>query len=373
MAGLYIHIPYCHSKCIYCDFFSTPRCENVDGYITALLQEYDLRHKEISEQWSTIYIGGGTPSIIPTEALDKLIDGLKSKIDIANIDEWTIEANPEDITAEWVKNIVRHGINRVSMGIQSFQDNELSAINRRHNAEKAAEAIGILRDNGIEEISGDLIYGLPEQTFESWQQSLDTLLSFRLPHFSAYLLSYEPKTKLYAMLQNGKIDEVTDTEASRRYMHLCEEARRAGYEHYEISNFSLSGHNAKHNSNYWKNKPYLGLGVSAHSFDGTTRRYNGNDIRKYVSSLEEGKICYETENETNDERHNDLIITALRTAEGINLIEYKNQWGEQLYQRLINISRDYISTKKMNLKDDRLAIAESSMLISDRIMLDFIL
>lgn len=373
MAGLYIHIPYCHSKCIYCDFFSTPRCENASEYITTLLQEYDLRHTELNEKISTIYIGGGTPSIIPTDTLDRLIDGLKSRIDITDIEEWTIEANPEDITVHWVKNIVRHGINRVSIGIQSFSDNELSVINRRHDASKAVNAINILKDNGIDEISGDLIYGLPEQTFESWGQSLDKLLSLRLPHFSAYLLSYEPKTKLYAMLQNGKIDEVSESEASRRYMLLCEKSRIAGYEHYEISNFSLPGHNAMHNSNYWKNKPYLGLGVSAHSFDGKIRRFNGNDIKKYISTINEGKIYFETEIETDDERHNDYIVTALRTADGINLTEYKKQWGEQMYQRLLNTSSSYTETGKMTIHAGKLAITESSMLISDRIMIDFIL
>lgn len=373
MAGLYIHIPYCHSKCIYCDFFSTPRCENIEEYITAILQEYDLRHTETDEEFSTIYIGGGTPSIIPMESLNRLIEGLKKRINIADIKEWTIEANPEDITPEWVKTIVSHGVNRVSMGIQSFRDNELSAINRRHDARKAVDAISILRDNGIDEISGDLIYGLPGQTSESWQHSLDMLLSFRLPHFSAYLLSYEPKTKLYAMLQNGKIEEVSEAEATRRYMHLCEKSRLAGYEHYEISNFSLPGHNAKHNSNYWKNKPYLGLGVSAHSFDGRIRRFNGNDIKKYISTLNSGATYYETETETPDERHNDYIITALRTAEGINLANYKKQWGEELYQRLLNISHSYTATGKMAIQAGKLAITESSMLISDRIMIDFII
>ncbi len=373
MAGLYIHIPYCHSKCIYCDFFSTPRCDTIDDYILSLLTELKLRKEEIKEEWTTIYIGGGTPSILPLPTLNKLIEGVKNHIDIRNVKEWTIEANPEDITSKWVKCITRHGINRVSMGIQSFNDTELIFINRRHNASKALEAINILRSNDINEISGDLIYGLPRQTFQDWQYSLDLLLSLKLPHFSSYLLSYEQGTRLYAMLQSGKIEETNEDEAIRRYKYLCNSARIAGYEHYEISNFSLPGHNAIHNSSYWENKPYLGIGVSAHSFDGTTRRYNDNNIIKYISSLSRGETCYITEHETDEERHNDYIITALRTIKGINLLDYQLHWGEHRYNQLMLSAQKHLLSNSMIIKDNRLSIAEQSMLVSDRIMLDFIL
>lgn len=372
MAGLYIHIPYCHSKCIYCDFFSTPRQVDMDEYISALLTEYDLRKNEINEEWETLYIGGGTPSIIPVVSLERLVNGLKERIDIRALQECTIEANPEDVTPEWVEAVVECGINRVSMGIQSFNDDELTFINRRHNAAKAVEAIKILRDNGISEISGDLIYGLPEQSSDDWLRSLDRLLDLQLPHFSAYLLSYEPGTRLYAMLQSGRIDEVSEDEACLRYHILCNRAREAGYEHYEISNFSLPGHNAVHNTNYWKDKPYLGLGVSAHSFDGETRRYNGTRIKDYISSLNNQQACFITEEETDDERHNDGIITALRTRQGIDLVKYRNHWGETSCKQLLESAKPHILAGKMMHQGNHLFITEQSMLISDRLMLDLI-
>lgn len=373
MAGLYIHIPYCHSKCIYCDFYSTPHRDTHDDYVSSLLTEYDLRYSEIKEKWTTIYIGGGTPSVIPMPALNRLIDGIKERIDASCIEEWTIEANPEDVTGLWVQNVVSRGISRVSLGIQSFNDKELAFVKRVHSASKAIDAIELLRENGISEISGDLIYGLPGQSFENWKYSLGKLLSLGLPHFSAYLLSYENGTRLYAMLQRGKIEELSEDEACERYHYLCDCAHQAGYEHYEISNFSLPGHNAIHNSNYWSGKPYLGLGVSAHSFDGRIRRYNGNDIKGYITSISRREVCCVVENETDNERHNDYVITALRTSRGIDIDEYRHLWGEYMYSRLIKLSQSYLQSKMMLLQDGRLMISELSMLISDRIMVDFII
>lgn len=368
MAGLYIHIPFCHSKCFYCDFYSTPNIENMSQYIDAILIELRLRLVEIRNDISTIYIGGGTPSILPIKLLQKIHQELSEHIDIRQLDEFTIEANPEDVTPEWVKSINKLGINRVSIGIQSFDNRELCAINRRHSSEDACNAIDILRQYGITNISGDLIYGLPGQDIDSWKRSLNKLISLRLPHFSAYLLSYEPGTRLYARLKTGKIEEASEGLVNEMYQYLIIEARNNDYDHYEISNFSISGKAAVHNSNYWKDLPYLGIGVSAHSFDGKNRKYNPSNIKKYISQLHQSKCAYEIEVEDATTRHNDYIIVSLRTSRGIDLKFYQQRFGFNL----LKIAKPYIDSGQMVLSDTHLAIAEKSMLISDHIMLDFI-
>lgn len=373
MAGLYIHIPYCHSKCAYCDFFSTPRIETMDSYINALITELRLRINEIKQPYTTIYIGGGTPSILPLNLLKKLIHGITDLIDMTQIQEFSIEANPEDITTEWCKETSKLGITRVSIGIQSFIDSELRYINRRHSAQNALDAISILRDIGINEISGDLIYGLPNQTIDSWEKSLEHLLSLKLPHFSAYLLSYEFGTQLYVKLMKGEIQETTEDEAQIMYHKLIKLAANYGYQHYEISNFALPGHNSIHNSNYWKDLPYLGLGVSAHSFDGLVRRFNKSKIKDYINSMKNRELFYDLEIENDDERHNDYVIVALRTMNGINLTDYERRYGKPKLRALLKSAQPYIASKQMLLFDNRLSIAEQFMLISDRIMLDFII
>lgn len=367
MAGLYIHIPFCHSKCAYCDFFSTPRIDSMERYADALLTELRLRiETEINEPFSTVYIGGGTPSILPINLLERIIDGIANYIDI--VEEFTIEANPEDVTIEWVRAVVELGINRVSMGIQSFDDGELKAINRRHSSLTALNAINTLRQGGINRISGDLIYGLPNQDLASWKQSLNKLMELNLPHFSAYLLSYEPGTGLYAQLLAGKVEEASEELANEMYQYLIDTARHYGYNHYEISNFAKPGCEAIHNTNYWRDMPYLGLGVSAHSFDGEKRRFNPINLKNYISQLQQGQCMYEIEEEDAEARHNDYIIVALRTAQGIDLDYYRSKYDYDI----IETAKPHIREGRMTLTDTHLAITEQSMLISDRIMLDFI-
>lgn len=373
MAGLYIHIPYCHSKCYYCDFLSTPSRATMPDYIDALGIELDMRCNETEEAFDTVYIGGGTPSILPTTLLEQLVSKINSVMDISSLAEFTIEANPEDINKTWCNKLRSLGITRVSMGIQSFIDDELRAVGRRHTAADACQAIDTLRSSGISEISGDLIYGLPGQTIESWNNSLSQLLEMELPHFSAYLLSYEKGTRLYARLISGKITEATEDDVQNMYDILCHKAAKNGYEHYEISNFSLPGHNAIHNSNYWRDRPYLGIGVAAHSFDKRLRRFNGNSIAQYIKSISMHQPFYTIDDETGENRHNDYIITALRTSKGINIANYTAKYGQQMTDRLISTAGQYLDSGKMALNNNYLSIKEKAMLISDRIMLDFII
>lgn len=368
MAGLYIHIPFCHSKCSYCDFYSTPHNADIDSYVKAVANEWGLRKREITEPFSTVYFGGGTPSIVSVDSLRRLIES----ISLENIKEFTIEANPEDITPEWVKSVKMCGINRVSIGIQSFFDNELKAINRRHSGDDAEKALRILRDYGIDNISGDLIYGLPGQTVDSWQRSIDRLVEIGVEHISAYSLSYEPGTRLYAMLSAGKLTETDEETVENMYFRLTDTLRSAGFEHYEISNFALPGKHAMHNSSYWHFTPYLGLGTAAHSFDGSLRRINRRGIKQYIEDITSGKTFYDVEDESADELYNDYIITSLRTIEGIDKQDFSTRFGRNALNSIIRDASPFISSGKMVETSERLSITEEAFLISDSILVKLI-
>ena len=317
---LYIHIPFCHSKCAYCDFYSSAsRPVDADEYIDALITEFKLRYSEIPS-YPTIYIGGGTPSSLSDIQIGRLVKAISNHINIAELKEFTIEMNPEDVTPERLQFYKSLGINRISMGVQSFNDTELKRVGRRHSAEQAIRAVSAIKDSGLI-FSCDLIYGLPLQTFESWKHSLDKLLSFEPHHFSAYLLSYEEGTALWRMREKGLITEANEDAVYTYYNILTEIARRHGYDHYEISNFARPGFHAIHNSGYWNSQPYLGLGASAHSFDGKVRRFNLSDAAEYVITIKSGNLFVEIENENEINRTNDNIITRLRTSQGLSINE----------------------------------------------------
>ncbi len=369
MAGLYIHIPFCHSKCSYCDFYSIPGSEGMDEYIEALLKEWSLRAHEIQGAFDTLYIGGGTPSILPPPHLHRLITGLNP----GKLREFTVEVNPEDVTPEYVAALNSEGVDRVSIGIQSFIDTELKAINRRHGGKEAINAIRLLKEGGISNISCDLIYGLPGQTPDSWQYSIDVMCSLGPEHISAYSLSYEPGTRLTAMLRAGKIKETGDDTVEEMYRRLISTLKTQGYEHYEISNFSLPGKRALHNSSYWHFIPYLGLGTSAHSFDGKTRRANGIGIKKYISSINAGKAFFQVEDESEADLINDYIITALRTADGLDMDEYAARFGEKEALRLKDACRQFMSSGKISCQRSRIAITEEAFLVSDGILRELII
>lgn len=305
--ALYIHIPYCRAKCAYCDFYSGPlRTFNAETYVRALNRELSARRSEINEI-KTVYVGGGTPSILPPELLAPFLALAPG--------ERTVEVNPEDVTPEYARRLRIAGANRVSMGVQSLVDSELLSIGRRHSASDALLAYENLRLAGFQNISLDLIYGLPGQSLRSWAYSLDKLLELKPEHLSAYLLSYEPGTLLHTRLISGRLSEASDEVAEQMYLLLCHKTARTGYDHYEISNFARPGFRAQHNSSYWDMTPYLGLGPGAHSFDGHLRRANPSDFRAYMANPEAAFIV---ESENADEQHNDLVITSLRTARGID-------------------------------------------------------
>jgi oxygen-independent coproporphyrinogen-3 oxidase len=361
MAGLYIHIPFCHSKCIYCDFYSTPDLRHLDQLLDALGREYSRRRDEISEKFNTVYFGGGTPSIIPPEKLSRLCAALP----VGNAEEFTIEANPEDIDPEKIKTWREIGINRISMGLQSFDDRELAIIRRRHSASDAGRAIETLLAGGIRNISCDLIYGLPGQSLGSWERSLDRLLAYDLPHISAYCLSYEPGTALYARMTAGRIKPTDDEILEEMYTLLCARTANCGYEHYEISNFAKPGMRSRHNSSYWTSTPYLGLGPGAHSFDGSTRRYNTTDLKTYVETADITVI----DEENDDQRFNDLIITSLRTSDGLDCDRLDSDQRDYI----IRAARPFVADGSVMTDGHRLRISEQAWFRSDAILREIII
>lgn len=377
MSGLYIHIPFCHSKCSYCDFFSAPAMlKRQKEYITSLHRELELRINEVATPFSTIYIGGGTPSILDSETLQLLFNGLSTHIN-SEVKEFTVEVNPEDVTEELIETFISYGVNRISMGVQSFDDDTLKLISRRHNSQKAANSISIIKSFGLN-YSCDLIYGLPTNNThrtsnDIFKDSLEQLLSFSPPHISAYLLSYEQGTKIYSLREKGIVSELSEDKAGEAYTFLCNTLRNAGYKHYEISNFAIPGKEAIHNSNYWNFTPYLGLGCSAHSFDGKHRRYNPNSIPKYISSiLNNSQTVFITEVTDEVERYNDIIITSLRTATGLDSLIIENTFPEFIQNHFNKESKKLISSGILCKNGSTIFIPEKYWLTSDYVLRNLI-
>ncbi|MDE7153857.1 MAG: radical SAM family heme chaperone HemW [Muribaculaceae bacterium] len=368
---LYLHIPFCHSKCIYCDFFSTPVASALyESYIDAIGEELTLRIGEIASP-SSIYIGGGTPSILPLELTEKLLRIVSNHVDINRVREWTIEMNPEDVTPDRLDLYRSFGVNRISMGVQSFHDKTLKRIGRRHTADQAIRAIELLQKSGLN-FSLDLIYGLPDEGMEEWSDSLARMLSYEPAHFSAYLLSYEPGTALYKMTEQGKITETSEQLAVAMYEHLCHEAAARGYQHYEISNFSKPGHKSYHNSRYWDGTPYLGIGCSAHSFTGGIRKFNPADIKLYINRLSNHETVFEAEPETITEQLNDMIITALRTSDGLK-ISSLDRFPPHLVNEFMQNMRRQLAAGNLIGTSDRIVIPERLWLRADAVMRELIL
>ena len=310
MAGLYIHVPFCHAKCAYCDFYSRPTDKITDiSFAELIRKEFQLRQPEI-EDIKTIYFGGGTPSILPLDQVEAFAAFLPNLIGKSQT-EFTVEFNPEDATNERLEMWRDLGADRVSMGIQSFNDSELKAIGRRHTAADAISAYERLRTT-FDNISIDLIVGLPGQTLDSLRQNLMKAVALRPEHISVYILSYEPGTRLWAMRQTGKITETDDDTIATMYAEACAPLSVAGYSHYEISNFALPGKEALHNSSYWSGEPYLGLGPSAHSYgNDSIRRYNPNNYKLWSEKIASGQTAFVTETETPAEKTNNIIMTRL--------------------------------------------------------------
>ena len=318
MAGIYIHIPFCKSRCRYCDFFSTTQLEKREAYVQAVIQEWQSHQPKWSQQEiRTIYLGGGTPSLLPIESLRLLLHSILSSINPASVQEITLEANPGDITPQNLQAWRAMGINRLSMGVQSFNDHLLQLVGRRHSAEQAIQAVQTAQAEGITNISIDLMYALPGQTMADWQADIDQALALQVPHISSYGLIYEEGTPLTQWLEQGKITAIDEDNEMQMYDYLVEQLTQHGYEHYEVSNFALPRQHSKHNSSYWNDTPYLGLGAGAHSYDGTMRWWNIDDLDQYIAQAMSHQLTPEHETITPQEQHTEQVMLGLRTSKGV--------------------------------------------------------
>ena len=389
MAGIYVHIPFCKSRCAYCDFFSTTRAGDAENYVRALSREVVRRRGEAlsegracSAPVATIYFGGGTPSMLTPRQLDAILEAIGQNYTIAPDAEVTLEMNPDDV-GRW-PDVAALGVNRVSLGIQTFDDGLLTLIRRRHDARTAVEAVKSLQRQGIGNISIDLIYGLPGQTLELWRHDLDTAFALGIQHISAYALSFEPGTLLSRWRSEGRVSEAPDELSVEMFAMLCDRARQAGFQHYEISNFARPGCASRHNSSYWAGTPYLGFGPAAHSFDGLrTRRANVPDLDEYLrcwSSDDQQAIDEDARPQaatlevlSDDELYEETVMCGLRTARGIDLSDIERRFGAERLRMLLATAERHIRTGRLRHSGNVLCINEKSLMVSDDIMSDFML
>lgn len=367
MAGLYVHIPFCSSRCVYCGFYSTTGLELRERYTDAIISE--LKMRATSENISTIYLGGGTPSQLSIKQLESILTTIYIYNKVEGTSEVTIEVNPDDINLEFAKSLYAMGINRVSMGVQTFSNERLRFLHRRHNASQVPHAVETLFKAGFRNISIDLMYGFPEQTLDEWKADIDKALELDVEHISTYCLMYEEGTPLYRLLEQGKVKEIDEELERKMYYTLIERLESAGYEHYEISNFAQKGYRSRHNSNYWKGIPYIGIGAAAHSYDIRTRSWNVANIRKYIEAMERGERPYEEEIIDDNTRYNDTVTVALRTKEGLDLtILPDNQ-----HQYCIANAKRHIEANLLKLENNHLALTKDGLFVSDMVMSDLMI
>ena len=376
LAGLYIHIPFCASRCIYCGFYSTTHNKAQDRYISAICKEMKMR--KTSSVISTVYIGGGTPSQLQPLNISRLFKSIEQNYNINPKDkgcniEVTMECNPDDIDDTLCETMERCGVNRVSMGVQTFNNNRLSFLKRRHKAEDIPKAIETLRHHGIMNISIDLMFGFPQQTLDEWRTDILKAINLNVEHISAYSLTFEENTPLHSMLEKGKLKEADEELWRTMFITLMEMLESAGYEHYEISNFARKGTKdvrSRHNLSYWNDIPYIGLGASAHSYDGDYRSWNVSDIERYIKGIEDGKPVYDSEGLDMFNKYDETIMTRLRTCKGIYLNDIKKKFGNEFHDYLIRQSQRFIAKELLCLRDGYLCLTRKGILVSDDIMSD---
>ena len=372
MAGIYIHIPFCKQRCLYCAFYSSTLHSRLQEYCDALCRELEMRRNYIIGIVDTVYFGGGTPSTLTHEQLQKILGTIKRNYTLSPSAEITIEANPDDLTPEYLTTLRSLSFNRLSMGIQSFDDTQLKALGRRHTAERARQAVEDARVAGFNNISIDLMFALPSSTHAQWQESIQQAISLHPTHISAYNLTYEEETPLYRALQQGKINAIDEDENLKQFETLIYTLSAAGYRHYEISNFALPGYESRHNSSYWHDIPYLGCGASAHSYNGKERSWNVADIELYIRGIETGNPDFEIEHLSENERYNDAIVTRLRTADGLPLEWFRHKFNKKLYDYLCRNIAPHIADGTLQESNGCVSLTHEGIFISDSIMRDLI-
>jgi oxygen-independent coproporphyrinogen III oxidase len=371
MAGIYIHIPFCKQKCHYCNFYSSASQKNKVEFLESLLMEIEQQQNYLqNEVISTIYFGGGTPSLLRTEELQQILDKIKLHFNVAANAEITLEANPDDLNEEKLLALSQTAINRLSIGIQSFHDKDLDYLNRSHSANQAKQAIITAQNYGFSNLSIDLIYGIPTLTDKAWLENINSALSLNIPHLSAYSLTVEPHTALDVLIKKGKMHAVDEEKAIKHFEILMNMMEENKYIHYEISNFCKEGFISQHNSNYWKQQKYLGLGPSAHSFDLTSRQWNVANTTAYIQKIKTGEQAFETEVLSISQRYNEYILTGLRCSWGVNGAEIRNKYGNIYLDYFIQNSKLYLEKGMMALDNGNYTLTKQGKFFADGISAD---
>ncbi len=374
MAGIYLHIPYCRKLCYYCDFYHVISNEDNSLFINSLKKEAELRSNYLAGNTvSTIYLGGGTPSVFTVKEIGSVLDHLRQQFVVEKGNEITIELNPDDISREYLRELADTGVNRVSLGVQSWRDEDLKMMNRRHTAAQANDALDKLSEAGFKNISVDLIYGIPGMGIAEWASCLDKTLSFDIKHLSAYHLTIEPGTVFNRMKEKGSLIEIDEDESTAEFNILLDKTSSAGFINYEISNFGKPGYFSIHNTNYWKQVPYLGLGPSAHSFNGYSRQWNVRDLKKYIKSINSGKLLFEKEELDIKTKFNEYVMTSLRTMWGIDLEYIEKIFEKEGYDYIVNLSGKFIDYGLMKQDNKNLILTNQGKMISDNIISEFIM
>ena len=381
MSGIYIHIPFCKSKCAYCNFFSLVSEKKINDYVNSLKREIVSRKDYLGgEKVKTIYFGGGTPSLLPTKYIDEILKILNNNFDLVSNPEITLEANPDTIDKEQLFELKSLGVNRISVGIQSFHDDDLKYLDRKHDSRHALQIIDDLKCVGFEKLTLDLIYGIPTLTEEKWNKNLDVFFSTGISHLSAYALTVEPKTILGQRIEKGDLQDVNEDETIRHYEILVDRTKENGFEHYEISNFAKQGCRSQHNSIYWNDEKYLGLGPSAHSYDGNSRQWNISNLTKYIQLVNADidadadlERYYEKEILSKEDKFNEYVMTSLRTSWGCDIEKISAKYGSSYAEHFLKNVKKYLESWEM-LKDfNTYRLTDEGMLFADRIAAELFL
>ena len=370
-AGIYIHIPFCKQACNYCNFHFSTSLDLKEDLLKCLEKEIILRKNYLEgRQIQTIYFGGGTPSLLSTDEIKKLLQAIYSNFEVIENAEITLEANPDDLTNEKLDELKNAGINRLSIGVQSFFDKELKWMNRSHDAIQAENCIRNAKEIGFDNITIDLIYGVPGLTNTEWKQNLQKTIELNIDHLSCYALTVEPKTALYHQIEKDKLPPLNEQQAAEQFEILMAFAKQTGFEHYEISNFARDKKYSKHNTSYWKGNWYLGIGPSAHSFNSSTRQWNIANNALYIKNINEDKDPSETEILTIPQQYNEFVMISLRTMWGMDLHEIKNRFGETYLHLIQKESARYIQSGDIVLENEKMKLSDKGKLIADKIISD---
>ncbi len=372
MAGIYIHIPFCKQACYYCDFHFSTSLKKKEEMLAAIAKELVLRKPEISNKVATVYFGGGTPSLLSTEEINEILQLIDEHYDLVDDPEITLEANPDDLTEKKLEDLALSGINRLSIGVQSFFDKDLKYMNRAHNADQAQRSMELATKH-FNNISIDLIYGLPHLTEESWRENLEYTFKLGVQHISSYALTVEPKTALDHFIKSGKYQAPEDALTERHFKILQEETKKQQYIQYEISNFGKEGFFSKHNTSYWKGVSYLGIGPSAHSFDGLHRSWNISNNAKYLSIIQNNLLPSDKERLSTEDRINESIMTGLRTIWGVSLKEIAKSFGEKYKNEVLGQAEQYLKRGDLRLEKEHLFLRPESYFLADGISADLFL